>query len=144
MIADYHSDVQCRFPDATRDQIETWLDHLTGIGEDRAPANMFDVDFSASLSRSQQRVGVQAAHRVPRPRSNRRVECWKVFQTALSHTSTLLATTDALAYLAGFEVEVSCIIKGEEIAYTFTASGPHSIKVTEATTEDGAPAAPQT
>lgn len=140
MIPDYYSDVQCHFSDTTRDTVDAWMDAITDIGDGKAPGNMFDVDFSASYSRSKHRVGVQAAHRMPRPRSAPQAESWQVFKAALGHAFTLLGTTEALAHLDFADVEVTRVVGEEEITLSYRASGPNGIKVMQMTVPDGATA----
>lgn len=136
MTPDYFSDVQCRFFDTTREQVDAWLDRLTDIGEDKAPGNMFDVDFSAVLGRTQRQIGIQAAHRISGRRYTAQAEAWTVFSSASGHALDLLAATDALAHLESMQVEITRTVSGEEITLTYTASGPHSIKVTQATEQE--------
>lgn len=141
MIPDYYSDVQCHFSKTSRENVDAWMDAITGMGDTKAPGNMFDVDFSASYSRSKQRVGIQAAHRLHRnPQMPPQAEAWQVFQSALAHAFALLSATDALAHLDFADVELTRVVGDEEITLTYRASGPNGIKVMQMTVPDGATA----
>lgn len=100
MEARYYSEVRCRF-DATRSQIEAWVDRCTDIGDRFGDeVGLFDVDFSVDLGRLE--IGIHAAH-ILRPRHddaddellNRWVEGFR----AVGHATGMLKYVDAADHL---------------------------------------------
>lgn len=102
MIARYYSAVSCHFNDTTREQLETWLDQCTGIGDTMGEPDLFDIDFSADLGKFQ--IGIHAAHRATgigpgHPLYNAPLAVWSAASDAIGHAATMLAVIGAIGHL---------------------------------------------
>lgn len=100
MEARYYSDVLCRF-DATRAQIDSWLDQCTNIGDRFGDdVGLFDVDFSANMARLE--IGVHAAHAL-RPREHdtgdELLDLWSEGFRAVAHATSMLEYVSAIDHL---------------------------------------------